>query len=144
MRFRRRQTRWMRLFFGFVSIGWMAVQASAQEDTVPIIALRFWQHHNNEGWRQFDRGDYVKAAERFDLAIKEILPFEKAGRRLLAQLLRFGQGDLPSETLRRSRAAGKIGTHRPRRGQEGQARLRVPVPLRPGGNSQGPETLCGS
>jgi tetratricopeptide (TPR) repeat protein len=75
----------MQLFLGFVSIGWMAVQASAQEDTVPIIALRFWQHHNNEGWRQFDRGDYVKAAERFDLAIKEIMPFEKAGRRLLAR-----------------------------------------------------------
>ena len=44
-----------------------------------------WQHHNNNGWTQFDRGDYVKAAERFDLAIKEIRPYEKVDRRLLAR-----------------------------------------------------------
>jgi tetratricopeptide (TPR) repeat protein len=47
--------------------------------------LRYWQHHNNNGWTQFDRGNYDKAVERFTLAIKEIRPYEKNARRLLAR-----------------------------------------------------------
>ena len=47
--------------------------------------MRIWQHHNNNGWRQLDQGNYAKAAERFDLAIKEIRPYEKIARWLLAR-----------------------------------------------------------
>ena len=53
-------------------------------DSIPLDVLRIWQHHNNNGWRQLDQGNYAKAAERFDLAIKEIRPYERIARRLLA------------------------------------------------------------
>ena len=73
------------LLLSFVLISGMTAPALAQEGTIPIEVLRFWQHHNDNGWRQFDKGNYVKAAERFELAIKEIRPYEKVGRRLLAR-----------------------------------------------------------
>ncbi len=89
----RNRQRLCRLLLGFVSISWMAVQTSAQENAIPLEALRIWQHHNNNGWTQFDRGDYVKAAERFDLAIKEIRPYEKVRAAAAGtQLLRPGPG----------------------------------------------------
>jgi tetratricopeptide (TPR) repeat protein len=81
----RNRQRLCRLLLGFVSISWMVVQASAQDNTIPIEVLQYWQHHNNNGWKSFDKGDYVKAAERFDLAIKEIQPYEKVARRLMAR-----------------------------------------------------------
>jgi tetratricopeptide (TPR) repeat protein len=82
MRNRRRLTR---LLLCFVSIFWMTAHALAQEEPIPIEVLRYWQHHNNNGWTQFDKGNYAKAAERFELAIKELRPYEKVGRRLLAR-----------------------------------------------------------
>ena len=63
----------------------MVDRALAQEKSIPPDVVRLWQHHNNNGWRQFDRGNYDKAAERFDLAIKEVLPFASVDRRLLAR-----------------------------------------------------------
>jgi tetratricopeptide (TPR) repeat protein len=74
-----------RLLLGFVSISGMTASALAQDGALPPDAVRIWQHHNNIGWRQLEQGNYVKAAERFDLAIKEIRPYEKIGRRLLAR-----------------------------------------------------------
>jgi tetratricopeptide (TPR) repeat protein len=76
-----------RLLLCFVSISWMTAPAPApaQEKSIPPDVLRIWQHHNNNGWRQLDQGNYDKAAERFDLAIKEIRPYEKVDRRLLAR-----------------------------------------------------------
>jgi tetratricopeptide (TPR) repeat protein len=81
-----RNRQWLiRLLLGFVSISGMTVPALAREDSIPLDVLRIWQHHNNNGWRQLDQGNYVKAAERFDLAIKEIRPYERIARRLLAR-----------------------------------------------------------
>jgi tetratricopeptide (TPR) repeat protein len=81
----RNRQRLTRLLLCFVSISWMIAPALAQEESLPLEAVRIWQHHNNNGWRQLEQGNYVKAAERFDLAIKEIRPYEKIGRRLLAR-----------------------------------------------------------
>jgi tetratricopeptide (TPR) repeat protein len=74
-----------RLLLGFMSISWMTAPAPAQENSIPPDVVRIWQHHNNNGWRQFDQGHYAKAAERFDLAIKEVRPYANIDRRLLAR-----------------------------------------------------------
>jgi tetratricopeptide (TPR) repeat protein len=74
-----------RLLICLVLLLWLTARAPAQEKSIPPDVVRLWQHHNNNGWRQFDRGNYDKAAERFDLAIKEVLPFASVDRRLLAR-----------------------------------------------------------
>jgi tetratricopeptide (TPR) repeat protein len=75
-----------RVVIGFMSISWMTAQhAPAQEDVIPLEVLRIWQHHNNNGWIQLERKNYAKAAERFNLAIQEIRPYERIARRLLAR-----------------------------------------------------------
>jgi tetratricopeptide (TPR) repeat protein len=74
-----------RLLICLVLLLWTTARAAAQEKSIPFDAVRVWQHHNNNGWRQFDRGNYDKAAERFDLAIKEVLPYASIDRRLLAR-----------------------------------------------------------
>jgi tetratricopeptide (TPR) repeat protein len=76
-----------RLLLGFALISGMMAPALAQEKetAVPPDVVRIWQHHNNDGWRQLDRGNYAKAAERFVLAIKEVLPYADVDRRLLAR-----------------------------------------------------------
>jgi tetratricopeptide (TPR) repeat protein len=74
-----------RLLLDFVVISWMTTSALAQGNSVPPDVVRIWQHHNNNGWRQLDRGNYVQAAERFDLAIKEVRPYANTDRRLLAR-----------------------------------------------------------
>jgi len=81
----RNRQRLTRLLLGFVAISWMTAPAPAQENSIPPDVVRIWQHHNNNGWRQLDQGNYAKAAERFDLAIKEIRPYASIDRRLLAR-----------------------------------------------------------
>jgi tetratricopeptide (TPR) repeat protein len=73
------------LLICFMSLSCMTARAPAQETSIPPDAVRIWQHHNNNGWRQFDRGNYDKAAERFDEAIKVVRPYAKIDRRLLAR-----------------------------------------------------------
>jgi tetratricopeptide (TPR) repeat protein len=73
------------LFCYFVSLFWLTAHAVAQENSSPPDVVRIWQHHNNNGWRHFDKGEFVKAAERFDLAIKEVRPFANIDRRLLSR-----------------------------------------------------------
>jgi tetratricopeptide (TPR) repeat protein len=59
--------------------------APALADDIPIEITREWLIHNNSGWRYLNRGDYVKAAERFNMAIKEIRPYHPGSSRLLAR-----------------------------------------------------------
>ena len=57
--------------------------AKAQE--IPIERLVDWKFYNNTGWTYLNRGDYVKAEERFKMAIQEIRPYQVKDQRLLAR-----------------------------------------------------------
>jgi hypothetical protein len=52
----RRWQWWTQLLLGFVSISAVTAPALAQEDAIPLDVLRIWQHHNNNGWWQLERG----------------------------------------------------------------------------------------
>src|SRR5262245_2737570 len=52
---------------------------------IPAEALRYWQFYNNAGWSYLHKRDYVRAEERFRLAIEAIRPYQVNEQRLLAR-----------------------------------------------------------
>jgi Tfp pilus assembly protein PilF len=50
-----------------------------------LIALRDWQWHTEEAAKYLNRGDYAKAEQRVNLAIKEIRPYLPETRRIMAR-----------------------------------------------------------
>ncbi len=59
------------------------IPASAQD--IPPGIFSDWAFYNDAAWKCLNRGDYVLAEERFDLAIKAIRPYFPDSRRLLAR-----------------------------------------------------------
>jgi len=59
-------------------------RASLAQNT-HLPALRDWQWHTEEAGKYLKKGDYAKAEERINLAIKEIRPYLPETRRLMAR-----------------------------------------------------------
>jgi tetratricopeptide (TPR) repeat protein len=57
----------------------------ASADDIPPGITADWKFYNDAGWRCLDRGDYVLAGERFNLAIRELRPYFPTSARLMAR-----------------------------------------------------------
>ena len=55
----------------------------AQTNHLP--ALRDWQYHQEQAAKYFEQGNYVKAEQRLNLAIKNIRPYLPDTRRIMAK-----------------------------------------------------------
>ncbi len=63
---------------------WLCAIPASAEDMPPGI-FSDWAFYNDAAWKCLNRGDYVLAEERFDLAIKAVRPYFPDSRRLLAR-----------------------------------------------------------
>jgi tetratricopeptide (TPR) repeat protein len=79
-----RYVRWLpRMLAGGILLSLCPSGVRAQE--VPIGVLSEWKFYNNSAWMYLNKGDYIKAEERFKLAIRMIRPYPVKCRRLLAR-----------------------------------------------------------
>jgi tetratricopeptide (TPR) repeat protein len=54
-------------------------------EDIPMGVISDWKFYNDAGWRCLNRGDYVLAEERFNLALREIRPYFPKSARLMAR-----------------------------------------------------------
>ena len=77
-----RLARLIRLFTIGLSLA-LGPAVFAQTNHLP--ALRDWMAHQEEAAKYFDQGNYVRAEQRLNLAIKDIRPYLPATRRIMAK-----------------------------------------------------------
>ncbi len=74
----------LRLLWAIVLLTPMPAIAQTKE-TIPFDVISYWKFHNNDGWRQLEKGNLKRAEERFSLAIELLRPYESVDRRLMAR-----------------------------------------------------------
>lgn len=62
-----------------------ASSAGARDVELPSETFRDWRFYNDAGWRCYLRGDYPRAEERFNEAIRVLKPYEASQTRLLGR-----------------------------------------------------------
>jgi tetratricopeptide (TPR) repeat protein len=56
-----------------------------KDKRTPTMVLSNWKWYTDTGWRYLYRGQYARAEQRFNLAIKTIMPYRESSERLLAR-----------------------------------------------------------
>ena len=74
----------LRVLWAIVLLAPLPAIAQTKE-TIPFDVISYWKFHNDDGWRQLEKGKLKRAEERFVLAIDLLRPYESIDRRLMAR-----------------------------------------------------------